>query len=326
MVSFSRICGLMGLAAMLPLAGCTLKDTVRRFLHDEASSTIAVQIGESSYSKADLERYFDIRLSEFRDPADADRVKSNLLDSFIEDRLLLHQAEAMKVVPNPELLNRMLQQITSSGAERAGETGDPNREAALKRDLTESLKMQQYLHDHLLGNIKITEEECENYYKTHMSDFVRNDMVHLREILVDSQAQAEKVRATLAARHNKNFAEQASIYSKAASASDGGDLGTFQRGELPEQIEKVVFALVPGTLSKVVRTQYGYHIFLVEEKIMAHQQRLQEVKEQIRDRLLREQERRAIDKELAALRDRIQVKINQDKLDFRYVGTRFPAQ
>ena len=326
MVSFGGIRSLIGLAAVLPLAGCTLKDNVRRFLHDEASSTIAVQVGERFYSKADLERYFDIRLSEFRDPADADRVKSNLLESFIEDRLLLHQAEEMKVVPNPELVSKMLQQVASSGAERTGEPGDPNREATLKRDLTESLKMQQYLHDYLLGNITITEEECESYYKAHLSDFIRNDMVHLREILVDSQAQAEKVRATLAAKLNKNFSEQASIYSKAASASDGGDLGTFQRGELPEQIEKVVFALAPGTLSKVVRTQYGYHIFLVEEKIMAHQQRLPEVKQQIRERLLREQERKAIDKELAALIDRIQVKINQDKLDFKYVGTRFPAQ
>jgi peptidyl-prolyl cis-trans isomerase C len=65
-------------------------------------------------------------------------------------------------------------------------------------------------------------------------------------------------------------------------APDGGDLGTFQKGELPEEFEKAIFPLAPGSVSKIVSSRYGYHIFLVEEKVLAHQQRLVEVKDQIR--------------------------------------------
>ncbi len=308
------------------LAGCTLTDRIRSFLHDEASSTIAVKVGDRSYSKADLERYFDSRLSEFRDPKDADKIKSNLLESFIEDRLLLFQAESMNIEPNPETVRKMMEQMAASGLEGPGETANENREAALKRNLTESLKMQQYLHDHLLKENTVPEEACEAYYNGHLGEFIRNDQVHLREILVDNQTQAEKLRAALKENQNKNFAELASVYSKAPSAADGGDLGTFQRGELPEQFEKVVFGLSPGTASKIVRTQYGYHIFLIEERISAHQMRYQEVRDQIREKLLREQERKLIEKELVTLTSRIPIEIHQNNLDFKYVGTHYAVR
>ena len=112
--------------------------------------------------------------------------------------------------------------------------------------------------------------------------------------LADDRATAEKAISLLRANRNKNFGELARLYSKGPSAADGGDLGSFQRGELPEEFERVVFSLSPGTSSKIVQSKYGYHIFLVEEKVLAHQQKLYEVREQIRELLLLDREREII--------------------------------
>jgi len=325
-MSFKRrlLASLIIVSAFPFSGGCGLRDRIKGFLQDDGRNAAAVYVGSKTYSKAELDYYFDSRLSEFRDPTDADKIKSNLLDSFIEDKLLLHEAESHNVPANAQLLKNMMDNMTSADQERTGPP-DPNKEAELKRDLTESLKMQQYLHDYLLKNISVTNEQVEAYYMAHIGDYVRNDLAHVREILVEDSAQAQKILESLAKKKNKNFGELARVYSKAPSASEGGDLGTFQRGDLPEDFEKAIFPLAPGTASKAVRTKYGYHIFMVEEKIAAHQQKLWEVKDQIRERLQQEQERELINKELASLATRIQVKIQRDKLDFNYIGTRFPT-
>jgi parvulin-like peptidyl-prolyl isomerase len=102
-------------------------------------------------------------------------------------------------------------------------------------------------------------------------------------------------------------------------------MGTFQRGDLTEDFEKVIFPLAPGTISKIVRTQYGYHTFLVEEKILAHQQRFFEVEDQIQERLLLERQRAALNKEVTSLANQIPVRVDQERLDFKYVSSRFAS-
>ncbi len=172
----------------------------------------------------------------------------------------------------------------------------------------------------------VTEPEGEAYYKEHLADYVRNDIVRLREILVDDPAQAQKIQTLLAAKRYKNFGELARIYSKANSAAEGGDLGTFQRGDLPEEFEKVVFSLPPGTASKIVRTKYGYHLFLVDEKILAHQLKFWEVRDEINERLLGEREREIIRKELDSLAKQFTIEIHRDQLGFKYIGARFSSR
>ncbi len=314
--------GLFAVSILLACGGCNLKDRFRSFFQDDSRSAVAVRVGDRTYTKASLDHYFDTRLSEFRDPAGADRIKSNLLESFVEDKLLLQEAENHHVQANQQILKSMMDNMTAGDDVHSGPP-EQEKQAELKRDLTESLETQQFLHDYLLKDISISDAQIEEYYMAHIGDFVRNDLAHVREILVEDPAQARKVLESLAAKKNKNFGELARVYSVAPSASDGGDLGTFQRGDLPEEFEKVIFPLAPGTVSKIVRTKYGYHIFMVEEKIAAHQQKLWEVKDQIRERLQQEKERDLIDKEVAGLAARIPVRIYKDKLDFRYIGSRF---
>ena len=307
---------------LLFLSGCGFADRVRNLLDFDDGGTVAVRVGQKKFNQSDLQRFFDTRLSDFRDPAHADKVKSSLLDAFIDEKLLLHQAERLKVSPDPQMLKSMIDRIAESNANRQ----DAGRDPELERSLAESLQVQRYLYNFLFKNVSISEQECEDFYQEHLAEYVRNDEVHLREILVDDRDQAEKILSTLKASQNKNFSELARLYSKAPGAVDGGELGSFQRGDLPEVFEKAIFHLAPATTSRIVQTQYGFHIFLVEEKILAHQQHFYEVREQIQEKLRSERERGILKAELQSLVNQIPVEIHRDKLDFNYLGTRFSTR
>jgi len=307
-----HVLGFILLPALLGFHGCGLRDRL-----GSGQNAALLRVGEKSFSKDDLTRFFNSRLNEFRDSADANVAKSALLDSFIEEQLLLRQAEMLKIEASPQALDSMRGNLEAGGAGGDGPKNDPE----LGRSMEESLKIQGYLHDHLFKGLSVSKEECEAYYKEHLDGFVSNDVVHVREIRVEDEAQAAKILASLKANRSKNFSELATLYSKASTAAAGGDMGTFQRGELPEEFEKAIFPLTPGTASKVVATQYGYHIFLVEEKILAHQQKYYEVEDKIMEKLLVERQRAALEQELASLADRIPIQLDRDSLDFKYVGT-----
>lgn len=57
-----------------------------------------------------------------------------------------------------------------------------------------------------------------------------------------------------------DFATVASEHSDCPSASDGGDLGQFSRGQMVPEFDKAVFAMEVGETSDVVETAFGYHL------------------------------------------------------------------
>jgi len=74
---------------------------------------------------------------------------------------------------------------------------------------------------------------------------------------------ADSVRTAI--EHGADFAAMARRFSDDPSTKDnGGDLGFFRRGMMVRPFEEVAFALRPGVVSPVVRTEFGYHLILVD--------------------------------------------------------------
>ena len=78
-----------------------------------------------------------------------------------------------------------------------------------------------------------------------------------------AKAKADSILAEI--RRGADFAQVARRESQdSGSAERGGDLGWNRRGELVPEFEAMMFALTPGQVSPVVKTQYGYHIIKVD--------------------------------------------------------------
>lgn len=79
-----------------------------------------------------------------------------------------------------------------------------------------------------------------------------------------AKAKAESILAQI--KGGADFAAMAKQYSQDTTAANGGDLGFFSKGQMVKEFEDAAFALQPGQVSDVVKTQYGYHIIKVIER------------------------------------------------------------
>ncbi len=120
--------------------------------------------------------------------------------------------------------------------------------------------------------------------------------MHARHILVRPEGEGEEAwrkaqeRAMAVLRKAQapgaDFAALAKEFSEdPGSKESGGDLGWFERGRMVKEFEEAVFAMQPGEVKGPVRSQFGYHIILLEGKRPARQKPLSEVRDVIRFKL-----------------------------------------
>lgn len=128
------------------------------------------------------------------------------------------------------------------------------------------------------------DSEIVDFYNKHKDSFIEPEQVELNQILVKERQQAKRLWQILA-RNRKKFAEIASEHSIAPEANQGGSLGWVRRGILPPDTEKIIFRQGKGILSPVLKSNYGYHIYMVSDRREKRQIPLEEVKEKIFNQL-----------------------------------------
>ena len=88
--------------------------------------------------------------------------------------------------------------------------------------------------------------------------FKPKEQVRCSHILVESESEAKELLTKL--QGGADFAREAKNLSKCPSGQNGGDLGSFSRGKMVKEFDKVAFDLEVGQLSDIVKTQFGYHV------------------------------------------------------------------
>jgi len=148
----------------------------------------------------------------------------------------------------------------------------------------------------LAANYTPSDKEIQDYYNRNATTrFTHPDQVHARHILIavpagatDKEKAAAKAKALdvlKQAQSGADFAKLAAKYSDDPSNRlQGGDLGTFGRGQMIKPFEDAVFAMKPGQIA-MVETHYGFHIVKLEELKPAHADTLAEAKPKIIDEL-----------------------------------------
>ena len=162
------------------------------------------------------------------------------------------------------------------------------------------LTVQGYIRSRLDQGSQISLNELQSYYVEHEQEFLVNQRLRVLEILVKERSLADNLLGQLEPGGFRTFRELAEKHS--VGTHDNGELGVFEPGQLPSVFEKVIFSLKVGEIGPVFSSQFGYHIFTLEERTPGHYQKFYEVQEQIFELLVAEREREAVE---AFIRGRI---------------------
>ncbi|WP_283196050.1 peptidylprolyl isomerase [Rhizobium sp. AN80A] len=156
-------------------------------------------------------------------------------------------------------------------------------------------KRMQYLADRELHNAyfkkyvvdTITDADVKARYDKEVAALPKQEEVRARHILVKTEAEAQDVIKQLDA--GKNFADLAKEKSTDPNKADGGDLGYFTKGRMVKEFEDAAFALEKGTYTKTpIKTDFGYHVILVEDKRDSAPPPYDQVKDQVRQLVMRD--------------------------------------
>jgi peptidyl-prolyl cis-trans isomerase SurA len=164
-----------------------------------------------------------------------------------------------------------------------------------KQEVKNNILTRQVIGREVASRITIPQNEIDAYYNSHKSEFVREEKVYLREILISTdgkdaaaQAAAQRKANDLYNRASKGerFADLARDNSDANTAAQGGDLGNgYGKGVLSSDLENLVWPMKPGSVTKPIKTDHGWLILKVEEHTKAGQATLQEAQDEIREKL-----------------------------------------
>ena len=201
-------------------------------------------------------------------------------------KLFLHQAELDSIeVSESEVLSRV-EQMTNLYIQNIGsrekmeeyfnKTSSQIRET-LRTSAREGLIVQR-MQQQLVGDLKVTPAEVRRYFSTLSQDSIPYVPTQVEvEIITREpkipQEEIDEVKQRLRdfterVNNGESFTMLARLYSEdKGSAAQGGDLGFRGRGEWVQPFATAAFNLqTPGQISRVVETEFGYHIIQLVEK------------------------------------------------------------
>jgi peptidyl-prolyl cis-trans isomerase D len=185
-----------------------------------------------------------------------------------EDMLLQLEEYYRVMVPQQKLFSQITSGVYISDAELWRAWQDRNETATVEYVALDASRL-------VPGEVQVSDAEVKKYYDEHEDDFKRGASARLTVAVLGKAAtrgdtlasleRAERVRAELAG--GADFAEVAKRESSDPGSKDnGGDLGTFQRGQMVPAFDAAAFALPVGELSQPVLSPFGYHVIQVQER------------------------------------------------------------
>jgi peptidyl-prolyl cis-trans isomerase SurA len=269
---------------------------------------IAAVVNEELITLRELDREYAVVLKEQekRGPVSPDvaaRLKRDLLAAMIDKKLIKQKIKELNIVISEEEVrqsiedikrqNKMSQEALAAALLAQGISFDQYR-AQMKEELERIRLMSQEVK----SKIQVGEREIREYYDANSAAFSEEPTYRARHIFlkVDKKASNDEIKKIMAkaadvmaeAKNNSDFAALATKYSDdPGAAKDGGDLGTFKKGDMLPEIESAVITMMPGEVSELVTTPAGFHIIKLEEKSAGKLKPFETVKAAINDLLYR---------------------------------------
>ena len=195
-------------------------------------------------------------------------------ERMIDQSLMAQESSRRKYQIDPEEVNKgMKRWMKENGGKKAIEkTKHPaikNRED-LRREILAQLRYNRLLEEESSCEIP-TEKEAREYYENRPDLFTSEEMVSASHILkkASSEKEFKVAEEQIQAIRQRLLGGEDFVKCVQQESDDGGNdgnLGSFGKGRMVPEFEKVAFSLEPDQLSEPVKTQFGWHLVKLHEK------------------------------------------------------------
>lgn len=259
--------GMLGFLTLLPLQA-----------QEKTIDEVVAVVGDEMILLSDIEnQYLQQRLQGGIQGAHA--IRCEILENLLFQKLLIDQAvldsvEVSDSHVDAEMDRKLRYFIAQIGSREKLEAYYKKSIPEIKEEFRELIRDQmivETMQSNITKDIKITPSEVKAYFRRIPQDSLPliNAEVEIGHIVKQPPISPEeklRVRQQLLDLKERilkgeRFAALAALYSEdPGSASKGGDIGFYSRGELFPPYEAAAFALKEGEISDVVESEAGYHI------------------------------------------------------------------
>jgi peptidyl-prolyl cis-trans isomerase SurA len=300
-----------------PYGGVTVEDIIAR-VNDQI-------ISRSDYERATKEIDEEAR-QHGATMQQISELHKDLLRNLIDQQLWLSKGKELVITGETELINRLndirkqynlatMEDLEKSAVEQGVSFED------FKANIRNQIITQQVMRDEVGRHLNFTPGEVQRYFEQHKQDYTQPESVKLSEILVSTGDAIQEDPAKVAAGKAKaddlvaklkagaDFAAIARSASDGTTAAQGGDMGTYKRGQLGKIFEDATFGLNNGGITEPIRTKQGFVIFKVVEHVPAGVPAYKDVEQQVEEAYYESKMEPAIREYLTTMREEAYIDI-----------------
>lgn len=279
----------------------------------EANLRSLYQMLESQLEGEELNKQFNL-------------IKENLLESMIRDKLLLQEARE-KGFDVTEQVNLYIENLKKeNNIETDAQLRQELRKQGLdyevwRTQLEENFMKQGLIYTEVDRHIVLDDSELISYHKGHPEEFTEPAEYRVRVIYLspegksEEELQAKKEEISRRLAEGEDMADLAGQYSEGPEKESQGDLGSFRKGELEKTLEQAVEKLNLGEIHPWVEARNGWYLLKLEEKKEARLKSLEEVRQEIEEKIFSERKRNKTEEYIKKLIESNYVKIFKNPSD-----------
>ena len=295
-------------------------------LPDDLVATVNdVEISQEDYEQAVSQT--QSRMAQQGQPVaegELETFRADILDQLIAEELLYQEAQEQGLTVEDGSTDSQIEQMRARFDSDEGWQQALERNGVTEEELREQIErnalIQQLISTAVPEPGEVTEDEVQEFYDENPEFFEQGEQISARHILIDTREleseaeiddarqRAEDVRQELV--DGADFAALAQERSEGPSATRGGDLGTFGRGQMVPAFEEAAFALEEDEISQVVESEFGFHVIQVTEKMDSGLVPVEQVSQSIRQYLGQQKQADALDSYVDELREEADVRVN----------------
>ncbi|NDC82295.1 hypothetical protein EB093_01335 [bacterium] len=252
-----------------------------------ANKNILATVDGVTISSQELQARIDAAPAQYAEALKTKEVRSKLLDDMINEKLILNAAQKKGIERTPEY----------------------------KKDLQlaqNQLALSTYVRQLIKANT-VSDDEAKAYFDANAAQYGPTEFRAVSHILLANESDAVSINSQL--KSGGVFSSLAREKSLDPSAvANGGNLGVFSKGQMLPEIDAIAFTLKKGDISGPIKSQFGYHIVKVEDIRVRPQIEFNTVKEQIREGLLAEKNRKTLAENIETLKKTSKIKKEESQI------------